>query len=314
MFLKEILSKEKHVLNEIVDKKTCNSKLYEKSYVRNILVDSNCLHRVDNNKQFFVEKKRRKRRKYYTARELKTFIKTARERKRKSEQLTRRKSRRKQKKTKKSSYSIKLVQSMRKRERFRKRGHIGYSSYTTVHIYKSRKSNFIRFEVARFKVCRPNQFVDLFLKGIRTLITGRVKERENSLMLLAAEKGGFKCYSSGFRGFLPESQFYKMIELGFTKKYKENPFVFKTFLEYQRFRWFVSSPPRFRFVIKTFIKVFRFRRNNFVLSRKKSFRNSTRLLPKILFHSASSFIKKTRAQLTKFELRKKFDSFKRRIK
>lgn len=313
MFLKEILSREKYILNEILDKKVCNSKLYEKSYVRNILIDSNCLHRVDNNKQFFIEKKRRKRRKYYTAREPKTFIKTVTQRRRKNEQLIRRKSRRKLKKIKKSYYSVKLIQAIRKRERFRKRGHIGYSSYTTVHIYKSRKSNFIRFELAQFKVCRPHQFVNLFLKGIRTLITGRIKEKENSLMLLAAEKGGFKCYSSGFRGFLPESQFYKMIEIGFTKKYKENPFAFKTFIEYQRFRWFVSSPPRFRFVIKTFTKVFRFRRNNFVLSRKKNIRNSTRLLPKILFHSAISSIKKTHAQLTKFELRRKFDYFKRRI-
>jgi hypothetical protein len=146
------------------------------------------------------------------------------------------------------------------------------------------------------------------------LITGKIKERENSLMLLSAEKGGFRCYSSGFRGFLPESQFYKMTQIGF-KRYKssKNPFIFKTFIEHQRLRWFVSSPPRFRFIIKTFTKVLRFRRNKFVLSRKKKIRNSTRLLPKILFHATNSSIKKTHAQLTRLELSKKFDYFKRRI-
>ena len=205
-----------------------------------------------------------------------------------------------------------IINKIQSREQFKKRGHKGNSSYTTIHIYKSRKSNFIRFEIAQFRICRPNQFVNLFLKGIRTLITGRIKERENSLILLNAEKGGFSCYSSGFRGFLPETQFNKMLKIG-RQKCSKNRLAFKSLFEYQRFRWFVSSPPRLRFVIKTFIKVFRFRRNNFVLSRKKKSHDSTRLLPKIIFHSTNSSRKKTRTQLTRLELTKKFECFKRRI-
>lgn len=314
MFLKEILSREKHVLNEIVDKKVCNSKLYEKSYVRNVLLDSDRLHRVENNKQFFIEKKRRKRRKYYVTHKLKTVVLKATRRRRKKEQLIRRKLRRKIEKSKKILHSLEIIDKIQSREQFKKRGHKGNSSYTTIHIYKSRKSNFIRFEIAQFRICRPNQFIDLFLKGIRTLITGRIKERENSLMLLNAEKGGFSCYSSGFRGFLPETQFHKMIKIGF-KRYKSSKslLAFKSLVEYQRFRWFVSSPPRLRFIIRTFTKVFRFRRNNFVLSRKKKSHSSTRLLPRILFHSTKFFRKKTRAQLTRLESIKKFEYFKRRI-
>lgn len=315
MFLKEILSKEKHVLNEIVDKKVCNSKLYEKSYVRNVLLDSNRLHRVENNKQFFIEKKRRKRRKYYYAtHKLKAVLVSARYRRRRKEQLIRRKLRRKIEKSKGQGplHSLEIINKIQSREQFKKRGHKGNSSYTTIRIYKSRKSNFIRFEIAQFRICRPNQFVNLFLKGIRTLITGRIKERENSLILLNAEKGGFSCYSSGFRGFLPETQFNKMLKIG-RKKCSKSRLAFKSLVEYQRFRWFVSSPPRLRFVIKTFTKVFRFRRNNFVLSRKKKSHDSTRLLPKIIFHSTNSSRKKTRAKLTGLELIKKFECFKRRI-
>lgn len=308
MFLKGIFSREKQVLNEVVDKKVCNSKLYEKSYVRNILLDSNRLHRVENNKQFFIEKKRRKRRKYFVIHKPKRFVFGETRRRRKREQLVRRRFRRKTEQGRKFLHSTEVV------EKIQKRGYKGHSSYTTLHIYKSRKSNFIRFELAQFKICRSNQFVDLFLKGIRTLLTGKIKERENSLMLLSAEKGGFKCYSSGFRGFLPDAQLHKMIEIGF-KKYKssKSPFAFKFFIEYQRFRWFVSSPPRLRFVIKTFTKVFQFRKNNFILSRKKKSRNSNRLLTRILFHSTNSFKKKTRVQLTRLELLKKFEYFKRRI-
>lgn len=292
MFLKEILSREKHVLNEIVDKKTCNSKLYEKSYTRNALGDSNHLYRVENNKQFFIENKKQKEKGHYEAYKPKPSMKTARQKKRKTDQLNIRKSQRNTETPKTLSYNTKLIDKIQNRGQ--SQGHKGYSSYTTIQIYKSRKSNFIKFKLAQFKVCRPDKFVDLFLKGIRTLITGKVKERENSLMLLSAERGGFWCYSSGFRGFLPESQFYKMIEMGFKHlKLTKSPFVFQIFIEYQRFRWFVSSPPRFRFVIKTFTKVFRFRRNNFNLSRKKRFYNSTRLLPRILFYSTDSSIDET---------------------
>jgi hypothetical protein len=312
MFLKEILSRGKHVLNEIVDKKVCNSKLYEKSYIRNLLIDSNCLHRVDNNKQFFIQKKKRKKRRHYPLLWLLMSGKkpTIRQRSRRDQQLARRKTPRNYLQYGRTVKYSRILN--RDPKKFKMQGYKGYFSYTTVHIYKSRKSDFIRFELARFKVSRPNGFVDLFLKGIRTLITGRIKERENSLMLLCIKRGGFKCYSSGFKGFLTEIQFYKMLRIGL-KRYKSNPFVFKSIIEYQKFRWFVSSPPRFRFVIQTFIPTFEFRRNKFVLSRKKDSHCHPRFRTRIQFHSTSASMKKTHAQLTRSELLKKFDYFKRRI-
>lgn len=298
MFLKEIISREKHILSEIVDKKVCNSKLYEKSYVRNILLDSNCLYRVENNKQFFVEKKKQKRNKSYDRykKRKKTFVKTERQRRRRSEQLTRRKFRRKWKRCIESK-NRHIQSTLKSRKLLKKWKYKGRSSYTTIRIYKSRKNHFIRFELARFKICRSNQFINLFLKGIRTLITGKIKEKENSLILLSSIKGGFNCYSSGFRGFLPQKQLSRMFQIAFKRcKSSKDPFIIKAFIKNQKRRWFLSSPPRFRFIIKTFTKIFRFRRNNFVLSRKKKFYNSTKLLPKILFHATGYHIKKTYAQ------------------
>ena len=261
MLLKEILSREKYTLNEIIDKKTCNSKLYEKSYIRNLFVDSTCLHSIENNKQFSTQKKKLKRRK--------------------------RRKRRKNRKIKRLKIRYAIRSTFKCRRQNVKGRHKGSSSYTTVLLYRSRKTNFIRFESIKKSVCGSNRFIDLFLKGVRTLITGKVKKRENSLMLLSARKGGFRCYSSGFRGFLPKTELKKMINRSFRNKSIESASAFKKLLARRKMEWLISSPPRFRFVIKALTRKFRFRRNKFVLSRKKKYRKRTRMLSKIVFFSIS---------------------------
>ena len=282
MLLKEILSREKYTLNEIVDKKICNSKLYEKSYIRNLFVDSTCLHSIENNKHFSTQKKK--------LRHIKIKTRVGRRRKRG------RGAKRKKIGKKRKNRKIKELRSHRtaranfkwRRQNFRKGGgRKGHSSYTTVLLYRSRKTNFIRFESIKKSVCGSNHFIDLFLKGVRTLITGKIKKRENSLMILSARKGGFRCYSSGFRGFLPKTEFKKIINRSFHNKSIESASAFKKLLARRKVEWLVSSPPRFRFVIQTLTRKFRFRRNKFVLSRKKKYHKRTRMLSKFLFFSIS---------------------------
>lgn len=281
MLLKEILSREKYTLNEIVDKKICNSKLYEKSYIRNLFVDSTCLHSIENNKHFSTQKKKLKH--------IKIRKRVGRRGKRG------RGAKRKKIGKKRKNQKVKELRSHRtaranfkwRRQKFKKGGHKGHSSYTTVLLYRSRKTNFIRFESIKKSVCGSNHFIDLFLKGVRTLITGKIKKRENSLMILSARKGGFRCYSSGFRGFLPKTELKKIINRSFHNKSIESASAFKKLLAFRKVEWLVSSPPRFRFVIQALTRKFRFRRNKFVLSRKKKYRKRTRMLSKFLFFSIS---------------------------
>ena len=281
MLLKEIFSKKKRVFGKILDQKTFNHRMYEKSYIRGLLIESNSLHSLDNNSFLFNIKK-------------KSNIK---------------KRRRKIKRAKKAKKFSRIWTNLckQKKKRRRRHGYKGSSSYTTTSLYKNRKNNFIRFQLPLCNTRIKISFIDSFLEGLRKLITGNIKKKGGTLILLNPRKGGFICYSSGFRGFLPKKEFEYIILLWINKAFKRSKQFklfkqMKHFIKSQKFNWSICPPPRFRFNIKTIAYTFHIRRKKFVLSRKKRSYVSTKMLPSIVFYSTLSSSLRAKLDFAEFEL------------
>lgn len=296
MLLKEIFSKKKKLFREILSQKLLNQTTYEKSYIRRASLESTSVCLLDNSRSFFntikrvLRRKRKGRIKNFRKFKLKSKKKKSKKKTKKSKRLLRIKKRRSKKK-KSRNLTKKLKNPYKRRDAQIKRiGRKGSSSYTTTFLYRNRKINLIRFKQPICSIVRSMNFIDLFLKGLKTLITGKIKKNDSTLIILEAKRGGFSCYSSGFRGFLPRNEFRRIVKVWakgiaiLTKKSGDFA-VLKQFIKSQRFQWSISPPPRFKFFIRTLVQNFRFRRNKFILSRKKKTETPTKMLPKFIFIS-----------------------------
>lgn len=298
MLLKEIFSKKKKLFHEILSQKLLNQTTYEKSYIRRASPDSTSVCLLDNSRSFSNIIKRALRRKRKGR--IKNFHKPNLKPLKKKEKLgsykkllekERERVRGRKKKVKKPAKFSRNPYDAREAQ-MKSLSSKGFSSYTTTFLYKNRKINLIRFKQPICSIV-PINFVDLFLKGLKTLLTGKIKKNDNTLIILEPKKGGFSCYSSGFRGFLPRIEFRRIVSAwgkDSSAKAKRNKSLmnFKRFICSQRFQWSISPPPRFKFFIKTLVQTYRFRRNKFTLSRKKKTENPTRALLKFVFISQKS--------------------------
>jgi hypothetical protein len=313
MLLKEIFSKKKKLFREILSQKLLNQTTYEKSYIRRVSAELTSVCLLDNCRSFFNttkkvhSKKRKGRIKNFRKFELKYKKKKKVSKKKvktKSPEETK-KDREKQIKIKKRSKKKKIKNATKRlRNPYKKRdarikriGHKGSSSYTTTFLYQNRKINLIRFKQPICNMTRPINFTDLFLKGLKTLLTGRIKKNDNTLIILEAKRGGFSCYSSGFRGFI--SKYHFQLIVGFWGRGIKRIIrktgdltVLRQFIRSQRFQWSVSPPPRFKFLIRTLVKHYRFRKNKLNLSRKKRTETPTKMLPKFVFISQNYVVPK----------------------
>ena len=265
MFIKEIFSKKKNVTIEMLHKKAFVEKMYEKSYIRGLLANSDRVHILDNNSLFSNTKKKT---------QFKPNLKINGSRS--------------------YSYSHKKkikIYHYRKKPKVR-REYKGCSSYSTTFLYKNRKNNFLRFQLPLCTVSKSKNFLDLFLKGFTKISKTKTVKGESSLILLASNKGGFICYSSGFRGFLPRRQF-KLILAEWIKQFtcvRENVELqfLRNFIKLQKLQFTISSPSRFSFVLKSVINTMKLRRKRFLLSRKKRSYRCTTIAMNIVFYSTKN--------------------------
>jgi hypothetical protein len=329
MLLKEIFSKKKKLFREILSQKLINQTTYEKSYVRRVSVELTAICLLDNCRSFFNttkkvhQKKRKGRIKNFRKFELKrkgkkkvSKKKESPEEKKDKEKQIRIKRRSKRKKIRNSTK--RLRNPYKKREaRIKRIGHKGSAFYTTTFLYQNRKINLIRFKQPICNMIRPINFTDLFLKGLKTLLTGTIKKNDNTLIILEAKRGGFSCYSSGFRGFISKFHFKRIVKFwgrGIKSIIKKSGdfTLLKQFIQSQRFQWSISPPPRFKFFIRTLARHQRFRRNKLNLSRKKKTETPTKMLPKLVFISQNYVVlkkEKLLSQLSNSIFRTSFDKY-----
>lgn len=320
MLLKEIFSLKKKLFREILSQKLLNQTTYEKSYIRRASLELTSVCLLDNCRSFFntvrniQQKKRKGRIKNFKALDLKPKKKKEKsekkiEKKKEKETeiekiLRREKAKAENKKKRKVAARTKLREARRKLDpyvkadaRIKRIGYKGSSSYTTTFLYRNRKINLIRFKQPICNLIRPTNFINLFLKGLKTLLKGRIKKKDNTLIILEAKRGGFSCYSSGFRGFIPKCHFQCLVETWLKgirhHALKIGDFTpLKQFVMSQSFQWCVSPPPRFRFSIKKLIQYHRFRRNKLNFSRKKKTEIPTKMVPKFVFISPDNTFEK----------------------
>jgi predicted phosphatase len=252
MFTKEILSKRKLVLLDILQKKALNRVLYEKAYTRTRSSNSDLVQVIDNNSFFFYQKKIR--------------IKT------KNDTL--------------DSIDIENDSALRIIEDFNSKG---YSIYSTIFLYKNRKNNLLRFELSLNRFSNIMEIANNYLNGLRKLVTktDAMIQQESTLILLSAKNGGFTCYSSGFQGFLCSSQFFLMLvqfidKLKVKSKYNVIPSL-QLILQSQRIYFLTISSPRFVFDIKAISPYCTLARRNYKTSRRFSTDIITIITPQILF-------------------------------
>lgn len=311
MLLKEIFSRKKKLFREILSQKLLNQTTYEKSYIRRASLELASVCLLDNCRSFFntvkniQQKKRKGRIKNFKALDLKPKKKKKKSKKKiekkketKVEKILRQqKAKAEHKRKRKIAARMKSREAKRKLDpytkaiaRIKRIGYKGSSCYTTTFLYRNRKINLIRFKQPICNLIRPINFINLFLKGLKTLLKGRIKRKDNTLIILEAKRGGFSCYSSGFRGFIPKRHFQCIVET-WLKGIRHHALKIgnftplKQFVMSQSFQWCVSPPPRFRFSIKKLIQYHRFRRNKLNLSRKKKTEIPTKMVPKFIFSS-----------------------------
>lgn len=273
MLLKEIFSNKKKLFREVLAKKLLNQTTYEKSYIRRVLSTSEPIVCLDNWRYFFNKIKKVVRRNKFVFNE--------------------------PKKTK--GYGRTVVTKLKKKwitpydRRIIKTkllGCLGHSFYTTTFLYKNRKVKLMRFKQPICYMISLN-FIDSFLKGLKTLIKGQVKtlskkKHLDTLIILEVLKGGFSCYSYGFRGFLTTVDFEYIVrewkkEIRQLIRKKVNFFMLKSLVKSQKFHWSIAFPPRLKFSIETLSQTYRFRKNNYRLSRRKRTKISTKMLPRLTF-------------------------------
>lgn len=261
MFVKEIFSLEKKKLTEIIKLKRFNNAMYEKSYVRGTLSNSARTYLLDNNSLMFNIKRNKHLKKKHVHQASHGQV---------------------------SFQEVKAYNSKSNREIVSKNK--GFSIYTTTFLYKNRKNNFLRFNLASctLNISKHANIVHFFIEGIERIFETK-KMEETTLIFLFASKGGFICLSSGFLGFMPKSQF-RMIVLEWAKNFvnflhRSNVSDLKNFLKLQKCQMSVSPPPRFCFLLEKMSTTIVLKRNRFLLSRKKRsyvVRNSN---PSFIFYS-----------------------------
>lgn len=281
MILKHLFKHKQTIFREILDKKVGNQKLYEKSYLRKRYENSEVDYILDNSKVFLpltkTKKKVRKTIKTSTDEIPSCEVKIIHDNDLRS--------------IKGNSYK---VRSMFKVKTSVKRL-VGSSIHSTNFIYRSRRNTSLRFQIPKVKTHKVNNLSGLFLNSLKSLSTGRIKKKEtdeNTLILLHPERGGYNCYSCGFRGFLSGYQFDCVCDdwydtfLSYENVTKS--FQFRSFFSLRKAEYMISPPTRFMFEIKTVVQEFRFRKKKLLSSRKKRKYNLNRLTPIFVFKSINS--------------------------
>jgi hypothetical protein len=171
----------------------------------------------------------------------------------------------------------------------------GSSIYSTNYIYRSRRNASLRFQIPIIKIHKITNLSNLFIESLKILAGGRIKEKgsnESSLIVLHPERGGFNCYSCGFRGFLSGYQldcvFHDWHDTFSTPKNTSEFFQLRSFFSSRKIDYMISPPTRFTFEIKTVVEEFRFRKKKLVSSRKKRKYNLNKFTPNFFFKSINS--------------------------
>jgi hypothetical protein len=280
MILKQIFRYKQIIFRDILDKKVSNHKLYEKSYLRKRYENSKINHILDNSKIFFPFIKMKKK-----------LSKTMPE----EEQIDQ---------VDEESVKISNVNSFNA-SAYRIKPKIkvddfvenvtGSSIYSTNYIYRSRRNASLRFRIPIIKTHKIKNLSNLFLDSLKILSGGRIKEKESnesSLIVLHPERGGFNCYSCGFRGFLSGYQldcvFHDWNDTFSTCKNTSEFFQLRSFFSSRKIDYMISPPTRFTFEIKTVVEEFRFRKKKLVSSRKKRKYNLNKFTPNFFFKSINS--------------------------
>ena len=280
MILKQIFRYKQIIFRDILDKKVSNHKLYEKSYLRKRYENSKMNHILDNSKTFFPLIKMKK--KLSKAMPEEEQVDQVDEDSVKASNVN---------SFKANAYRIKpkvkvddFVESV-----------TGSSIYSTSYIYRSRRNASLRFRIPITKTHKIKNLSNLFLDSLRILTSGRIKEKgsdESSFILLHPERGGFNCYSCGFRGFLSGYQldcvFHDWHDTFSTSKDKSEFFQLRSFFSSRKIDYMISPPTRFTFEIKTVVEEFRFRKKKLVSSRKKRNYNLNKFTPNFFFKSINS--------------------------
>lgn len=277
MILKHIFKYKQTIFREILDKKVSNQKLYEKSYLRKRYENSSINYVLDNNKVFspLIKTKTRKKVRKVIRRSKKKVVKAE------LRKINVKSFKTNAYKTQLNFKINNLVENV-----------TGSSVYSTNFIYRSRKNAFLRFQVPIVKVHKVSNLSNLFLNGLKSLSTGRIKEKEtdeNSLILLHPERGGYNCYSCGFRGFLSGYQFDSICDdwhdTFFSRKDTTEFSQLRSFFSSRKIEYIISPPTRFMFEIKAVRQEVRFRKKKLVLSRKKRNYTLNKLIPVFVFKS-----------------------------
>lgn len=280
MILKHIFKHKQTIFREILDKKVSNQKLYEKSYLRKRYENSNVNYILDNSKVFSPLIKTK------TKKKVRRIIEESNKKVVKAElRMINANS------FKANAYKIHsklkvndLVENV-----------TGSSVYSTNFIYRSRRNASLRFQVPAVKTHKLTNLSNLFLDSLKSLSTGRIKEKEtdeNTLILLHSERGGYNCYSCGFRGFLSGYQFDCVCDdwhdTFFSRENTTKFFQLRSFFSLRKIEYMISPPTRFMFEIKAVTQEFRFRKKKLLSSRKKRNYNLNRLIPIFVFKSVNS--------------------------
>lgn len=280
MILKQIFRYKQTIFRDILDKKVGNHKLYEKSYLRKRYENSKMNHILDNSKTLFpfIKMKRKPSKAMYEEEQVDQVdedpVKAINVNSFKA-----------------NAYRIK---SKVKIDDFVENV-TGSSIYSTNYIYRSRRNASLRFRIPIIKIHKVKNLSNLFLDSLRILTGGRIKEKgsdESSLILLHPERGGFNCYSCGFRGFLSGYQldcvFHDWHDTFSTRKDTSEFFQLRSFFSSRKIDYMISPPTRFTFEIKTVVEEFRFRKKKLVSSRKKRNYNLNKFTPNFFFKSINS--------------------------
>lgn len=281
MILKHLFKHKQTIFREILDKKVGNQKLYEKSYLRKRYENSEVDYILDNSKVFFpltkTKKKVRKTIKASTDEILNCEVKVIHDNDLRSI----------------GGNSYKVRSMFKFKSSVRKLA--GSSIHSTNFIYRSRRNTSLRFQIPKVKTHKVDNLSGLFLNSLKSLSTGRIKKKEtdeNTLILLHPERGGYNCYSCGFRGFLSGYQFDCVCDDWYDTflSYEDitKSFQFRSFFSLRKAEYMVSPPTRFMFEIKTVVQEFRFRKKKLLSSRKKRKYNLNRLTPTFVFKSINS--------------------------
>ncbi len=280
MILKQIFRYKQIIFRDILDKKVSNHKLYEKSYLRKRYENSKINHILDNSKTFFPFIKMKKK------------LSKSMPEEEQVDQVD-------EDPVKISNVNSFNASAYRMKPKIKVDDFVenvtGSSIYSTNYIYRSRRNASLRFRIPIIKTHKIKNLSNLFLDSLKILSGGRIKEKgsnESSLIVLHPEKGGFNCYSCGFRGFLSGYQldcvFHDWNDTFSTSKNTSEFFQLRSFFSLRKIDYMISPPTRFTFEIKTVVEEFRFRKKKLVSSRKKRKYNLNKFTPNFFFKSINS--------------------------